>query len=185
MNQIIQHLKKTLTLDATKIDLINHIISEEKFTAKQEVSCINEIDEALNKKYTTLDLVYYGEPKAQARHRISQLANHMYDPSMGLKEWLVSQIIHQLPKNFKLVDSEIFMSLKFYRSIPKSTPKNKKILMEAGILLPSKKPDLDNYIKLVQDALNKVLYVDDSQIVLLNSEKFYSSKPRVEITLTF
>jgi len=33
--------------------------------------------------------------------------------------------------------------------------------------------------------LNKVLYVDDSQIVILNSEKFYSSKPRVEISLTF
>ncbi|WP_334299865.1 RusA family crossover junction endodeoxyribonuclease [Anaerobutyricum hallii] len=48
---------------------------------------------------------------------------------------------------------------------------------------PTKKPDLDNVIKSILDALNKVAYHDDTQIVSLSMEKFYSDSPRVEVTI--
>lgn len=50
-------------------------------------------------------------------------------------------------------------------------------------LRPTKKPDLDNVIKSILDALNKVAYHDDTQIVSLSMEKFYSDSPRVEVTI--
>ena len=38
-------------------------------------------------------------------------------------------------------------------------------------------------IKSILDALNKVAYHDDTQIVSLSMEKFYSDSPRVEVTI--
>lgn len=37
----------------------------------------------------------------------------------------------------------------------------------------SVRPDLDNLVKLVKDALNGVAYVDDSQVAHLRAEKLY------------
>jgi len=44
-----------------------------------------------------------------------------------------------------------------------------------------KKPDADNIIKIIADALNGLAYKDDCQIVRLEFEKFYALTPRVEI----
>ena len=44
-----------------------------------------------------------------------------------------------------------------------------------------KKPDLDNVVKAVQDALNGVIYKDDVQIVSLHATKKYDTVPGVEI----
>ena len=43
--------------------------------------------------------------------------------------------------------------------------------------LPTSKPDLDNLIKGVCDAMNKVFWVDDSQIVNMKISKRYSGHP--------
>lgn len=50
-----------------------------------------------------------------------------------------------------------------------------------GELLPAKKPDIDNIVKAVLDALNEVAYRDDTQVVELQVRKQYSERPRLEI----
>jgi Holliday junction resolvase RusA-like endonuclease len=49
---------------------------------------------------------------------------------------------------------------------------------------PTKKPDADNILKAVLDALNGLAYNDDSQIVSARIEKLYSDNPRVEIVIS-
>ena len=46
-----------------------------------------------------------------------------------------------------------------------------------------KKPDADNIIKVVADALNKVAYRDDADLVQVSFEKFYSWQPRLEVEI--
>ena len=65
----------------------------------------------------------------------------------------------------------------------KSSSKVKKTAMLSGELLPTKKPDIDNIVKAVLDALNEVAYRDDTQVVELQVRKQYSEKPRLEICL--
>ena len=67
---------------------------------------------------------------------------------------------------------------------PKSVSKKRKFDMLEGRELPLKKPDMDNIVKVVADALNGVAYHDDTQIVSLSMEKFYSGSPRVEVSIS-
>jgi len=70
-----------------------------------------------------------------------------------------------------------------YYPIPKSASKKKRADMESGKLRPIVKPDLDNVMKVVCDALNQIAYRDDSQIVAASLVKMYSNTPRVEVEI--
>lgn len=70
-----------------------------------------------------------------------------------------------------------------YYSIPKNTSKKKAKLMEERKIRPMKKPDFDNIGKIVCDSLNGIAYRDDSQIVDAMVRKFYSTNPRVVVTI--
>ena len=53
-------------------------------------------------------------------------------------------------------------------------------LAESGALRPITKPDADNFAKVI-DALNGIVWPDDNQVVELTVEKFYSTRPRLEM----
>ncbi|KJU83118.1 Endodeoxyribonuclease, RusA-like protein, partial [Candidatus Magnetobacterium bavaricum] len=70
------------------------------------------------------------------------------------------------------------MQLTFYLPRPKSLPRK--------VTEHTKRPDLDNLGKAIMDALNKVAYYDDSQIVDLHKKKVYTQgdiKPGVRIQI--
>lgn len=67
--------------------------------------------------------------------------------------------------------------------IPKSASKKKREEMLCGRVMHTHKPDCDNIAKTILDALNGIAYYDDSQIVQIHVEKYYSDQPRVEITI--
>lgn len=48
----------------------------------------------------------------------------------------------------------------------------------------TKKPDASNIVKAVEDALNGIVWNDDSQIALLTAHKVYSTDPRVEVSVS-
>ena len=66
---------------------------------------------------------------------------------------------------------------------PQSTSKKKRLEMLEGKILPLKKPDMDNIVKVVADALNGVAYHDDTQIVLVQAKKVYSAIEGLDITV--
>ena len=43
--------------------------------------------------------------------------------------------------------------------------------------------DLDNHAKSILDAMNEIVFVDDSQIVKISVEKFKSQTPRIEVNI--
>ena len=70
-----------------------------------------------------------------------------------------------------------------YYPIVKSTSKKKKQQMLDDLMFPTKKPDIDNIAKSILDALNKLAYRDDTQVVTLHMEKHYAEDPRVEVEI--
>jgi Holliday junction resolvase RusA-like endonuclease len=75
------------------------------------------------------------------------------------------------------------LEMKAYCPIPKSMPKNLRELAEEEKLRQGKRPDLSNQIKLFEDAGNGVIFQDDARISRIVAEKWYSPRPRLEITV--
>jgi len=75
------------------------------------------------------------------------------------------------------------MVLIVYKAVPRSWPKWKKDAAWAGVIGPDGKPDLDNYLKAAKDALNGIVWLDDSQVVGGEQYKTYSERPRVVISV--
>nr|DAS64817.1 MAG TPA: Endodeoxyribonuclease RusA [Caudoviricetes sp.] len=80
-------------------------------------------------------------------------------------------------------DAALGMLVTAYKPIPKSTSKKKRVLMIGDIIRPTKKPDWDNVGKIVCDALNKIAFCDDTQIVDGRVIKLYAEQPRVEVEI--
>lgn len=75
----------------------------------------------------------------------------------------------------------IFEALVFL-PIPSSFTRSEEAAALAGELRPTGKPDLDNWVKLPMDALEGIVYANDSQVVGFgNSGVWYSNKPRLEL----
>ena len=67
--------------------------------------------------------------------------------------------------------------------IPKRVSKKRREEMVLGRDSPTRRPDLDNLVKAVMDALNGVAYRDDSQIVTVVGRKRYAEVAYVEVVL--
>ena len=63
------------------------------------------------------------------------------------------------------------------------TGKYKHLLKDNIPEYVSVRPDLDNYLKLLLDVMNKGFYVDDSQVVKLQAEKVYGRKGKPEVVI--
>lgn len=81
----------------------------------------------------------------------------------------------------ELLTCPLAVELRVYKPILKSFTLKQVEEAKKGIKRPITKPDLDNHAKGVLDAMNKIIYKDDSQIVDLVVSKFYSDYPRVEV----
>ena len=132
-------------------------------------------------------------PVAQARPRATLITHRgryykpgtrkiiLFDPPAVKKfKQLVGYYVQQHYNGHPLT-GPLSVTVRFYRDIQKSDSKKKKMAKEAGDIRPTKKPDVDNYVKSLLDALNKVLWADDNQIIDLHASKFYSAYPRIEI----
>ena len=61
--------------------------------------------------------------------------------------------------------------------IPKSWSKKKQAAAMENDIYPTTKPDADNIIKIVLDALNGVAYYDDKQVICVSCKKKYYAGP--------
>lgn len=133
-------------------------------------------------KFTVL-----GEPAGKGRPRFSRQGPFVrtYTPEKTVAyEDLVKLEYHRQCKCFRFDDGQpLDMRVTAYYSIPKSVSKRKRQAMLDHKVRPMKKPDNDNIVKMVQDALNHIAYRDDVQIVDCQLRKFFSEEPRVVVTI--
>ncbi len=135
-----------------------------------------------------VNIIVSGEPVAQGRPRTSTVNGfvRMYDPAKSRNWKQYARLIAQnemMGKN--LLEGPLSLSVRVFRPMPKSMSKKKQLQALEGALQPTTKPDLDNYVKGASDALEGVVFANDSTIVSFHEPfgKWYSDKPRVEIEL--
>lgn len=132
-----------------------------------------------------IQFTVYGEPVAQGRPKFSTAGGFVkaYDPakSRNYKDYVRLAATEYAPA--APLEGPIGLVLTVYRSTPKSFSKRKTALAEEGKLRPTTKPDVDNYLKGVKDALKGIIWRDDSQVVEVYARKRYSVQPRIEIKI--
>ena len=106
---------------------------------------------------------------------------HAYTPERTVNyESRLALAAQQVMAGRALLDGPLSVDMVAYMPVAESKPKKWKLAALAGDIRPTKKPDWDNFGK-VLDACNLVVWVDDSQIVEGRVRKFYSDQPRMEI----
>ena len=126
-----------------------------------------------------------GKPIAQARPRFVRRGKFVatYNPQETEAGRFVLSVMSQLPANFSPFKGPLNLLCTFCLQIPVTTSKKKKEAMLAGRILHTKRPDCSNYLKFIEDCMNGVVWLDDSQIVRINAEKVYAEAPSTEIVI--
>jgi Holliday junction resolvase RusA-like endonuclease len=128
--------------------------------------------------------VVYGTPIGKGRPRATSRGGfvRMYTDAKTLGfEQAVADEARTAMSSWELFDTPMQLQLSAYYPIPKSWSKKKRQLAVDGEIYPQVKPDLDNVMKAILDALNGVVYADDSQVINLVATKRYSTDPRIEV----
>lgn len=112
----------------------------------------------------------------KGRPRLNTYTGIVYTPTKTKDyETLIEQYFVMKYPRYKTIEGRAKVSIKAFFEIPKSTTKVQKAGMMENKISPVKKPDIDNIVKIVLDAMNKFAFKDDTQIVKLEVEKIYTS----------
>lgn len=129
-----------------------------------------------------IKVIIPGEPMGKGRPRLGKYGTHTPVKTQNYENLVKEMFV--LSNQVSIPDKpQLKAKITSYYSIPESSSKKKKGLMRLGDIRPTKKPDCDNVAKIILDALNKVAYADDSQVVELTVSKWYSENPRVEVEI--
>lgn len=129
-----------------------------------------------------------GPPQGKARPKVVRIktgASVTYTPDKTVRYEELTRIRYRAAaRGFKFADdAQVGIQITARYPIPKSKSKRVKAAMLAGQIRPAKKPDCDNIVKIVCDALNGIAYRDDAQIVLAQVAKEYGDEPRTFVRL--
>lgn len=130
-----------------------------------------------------------GEPVGKGRPRFGRTKNggvHTYTPDKTAKyESLVTRC-YRAAIGYTVKHAPVGVEIDAYFTIPKSYSRKRVQDITEERELPMKKPDCDNIVKVILDALNGVAYTDDKQVVDVRCRKRYA-KPgepgRVVVTI--
>lgn len=126
-----------------------------------------------------------GEPVAKGRPKFSMTTGRTYTPAKTVNYENLVKLSYQAQIGNKMIAAGIPIEMKIeaYFGIPQSKSKKQKREMAEKKIFPTKKPDADNLIKSICDALNCVAFYDDSQVVKITVNKFYGEEPKVVIMI--
>lgn len=133
-----------------------------------------------------------GNPQALKRHRTVTKGRGgkplpfpmQYDPSKNDKADFLAKCMRYKPET--PLEEPLSVILLFSFARPNShfgTGRNSGILKSSASAYHVKRPDLDNLVKFVLDALNGIFWKDDTYICRIETAKNYSEKPGVTIQI--
>lgn len=129
-----------------------------------------------------------GKPQGKARARTGynpktgQVMSHTPDNTV-LYENLIKTCYMQ--ETDKIYDNGEALSVSITACFEpvNGVSKKRREQMLQDMIRPTKKPDIDNIVKTVLDALNGLAYKDDNQVVQVLATKRYQDKARVDVTI--
>lgn len=126
-----------------------------------------------------------GKIKGKGRPRFSNYGNFVkaYTPADTASYENLIKLQFRISCGDWFSELPLKMKITAIHGIVKSASKKDRVKMLNGELKPTKKPDADNIVKVICDALNKIAYKDDTQIVDLELKKVYGEQEKVIVEI--
>jgi len=126
------------------------------------------------------------EPKGKGRPRFSRHGKFtkVYTDQATLDyETAIQLCAIKAMGSQKPLETPVSVFLYIRLPVPQSYSKKRTEACLAGSERPAKKPDIDNVAKCFLDAMNGVVYLDDTQVVDLHIKKLYSAVAGVDVAI--
>ena len=127
-----------------------------------------------------------GAPKVKGRPRFARIGGFIraYTPkeTHEAEAFIAKCYKEQAPKKRPEYDW-LEIECIFHIPIPENNSQKKKQDMEGAPCV--KRPDIDNYLKLILDGLNGVAWEDDNAIASIKAEKKYSAYQRTDVNIYY
>lgn len=166
-----------------KEERLKFLMSQAKNAEKTFAPVDGEIKRIQGIKWKTVKYVIYLIPKASPRPRRS-LNGHFYVNGAADNKRFFKNFYKET-LNIPIIDTPCKFYCDSYLPIPSDMSLVNQVLAELGLIRPVKKPDFDNLAKTYSDMTQGVLLFDDALIIEGISRKWYSCKPRIEITFKY
>ena len=122
---------------------------------------------------SSIVFVIPGVARGKQRPRATR-TGRVYTPAQTVnQEAYIKMLAATAMRGFAPFGGPLVATFSIFVAIPKSYNKQQRKLIDEGKLWPTAKPDIDNVVKLLCDAMNGVVYRDDKQIVDLLVTKQY------------
>lgn len=130
-------------------------------------------------EWRTMEFILYLVPTPTPRPRYD--GNHFYVKGAAQNKRLIKKLIEK-----HIISTRVEIDIKAFLPTPTSQLTNAEIYMaEARMIYPVGAADVDNLMKTYMDMIQGHLLVNDCIVTRGLLEKFYSIKPRLEITIRY
>jgi Holliday junction resolvase RusA-like endonuclease len=125
-----------------------------------------------------------GKPMGKQRPRFSRANGRAYTPAETANyENLIRLAFTEKYPDHIPTEDPVSLSFCAVYPVPKSWTKGKQLAALEGELFPGK-PDIDNILKIIQDAGNNVIWKDDAQVFKLKETmKRYGTRPGLSVLI--
>ena len=131
-----------------------------------------------------IEIVVPQTPVGKGRARFVKATGRTYTPQKTVAfEGLVALAGQEAMAGAAPLDGPLKVVVSAYFPVPASKPKKWQAAALDGRIRPTKKPDGDNVLKAIADALNLIVWIDDAQIVDATVRKFYARIPKTMVQI--
>jgi Holliday junction resolvase RusA-like endonuclease len=130
-----------------------------------------------------ITVIVSGAPVAKGRARMTR-RGFAYTPAATRKYEAHARLAAQLAMDGRPpIDVPVRVELLVELPVPASWSRRKAEAAITGGVRPTSRPDVDNYVKGILDAINTIVVVDDSQVVDLRAVKKFGVAPKLVATI--
>ena len=125
-----------------------------------------------------------GTPVGKGRPKFARRGNFVstYTPTKTRDyEDLIKESARKAMGSAEILETPVTVAIYITVPIPASYSKKRTEACLSGSERPIKKPDIDNVAKCFLDAMNEIVYKDDTQVLTLHITKVYGTVGMVEV----